>query len=121
VDRCANWIKSIDPDIVVEKFFPDGLSGNNVSKFIEDCDIIIEGCDDFSMKMILRQEAKNFRRLLLSAASQNGMINVERYDTDMTSQPFHLNNKSILDGFLSLNLLAKKKNRVPSKLCDDHY
>jgi len=117
MDRCAERIKSIDPSIVVEKF-PDGLSEDNVSKFVEDCDIIIEGCDDFSMKAVLRREAQKLRRPLLNAASQKGMIDVERYDTDMTSQPFHLNNKSIMDDFLSPNLLAKKKNRIASKLRD---
>jgi len=115
VELCAERIKSIDPDIIVEKF-SNGLSADNVSDFVKDCDIIIEECDDFAIKVMLRREAKKFRRPLLMATSQNGMIDVERYDTEVETQPFHMDDQSILDEFLSPTLSAKEKHKMLSKI-----
>lgn len=115
VELCAERIKSVDPDIIVEKF-SHGLSADNVSDFVKDCDIIIEECDDFAIKVMLRREAKKFRRPLLMATSQNGMIDVERYDTEVETQPFHMDDQSILDEFLSPTLSAKEKQKMLSKI-----
>lgn len=100
---CRERVMSTDFDIIVEGF-PDGLSSNNVSSFVRDCDIIIEECDDFLIKFLVRKEAVKYRRPVLMATSQNGMIDIERYDIDEAAKPFHV------DDFEELSQLIMKPN-----------
>ena len=57
-------------------------------EFVRRCDIIIEECDSFDVKYLLRQIAKEERRPVLMGTSQRGMMDVERYDIDELVEPF---------------------------------
>ncbi|KAL7563913.1 hypothetical protein ACA910_008045 [Epithemia clementina (nom. ined.)] len=91
---CVERIRSVDPTIRVEEF-PAGLNSENVAAFVKNCDLIIEECDDFPVKMLVRQAAKEQRVPVLMATSQNGMIDVERYDNDENCLPFHMTTKPL--------------------------
>ena len=113
---CQKRIREIDPHIKVESF-PEGISDANVDEFVKHCDIIIEECDDFRMKVLVRRSCQKFGVPLLMAASQNGMIDVERYDlVDSDTQPFQLDDQSVLDQLASTDLTAVQKNAALSKL-----
>lgn len=118
VDLCAKRIQDVDPDINVE-LFPDGVSDANVERFVQDCDLIVEECDDFRVKALLRFAAKKYGIPLLMASSQNGLVDVERYDIEgPTTRPFHLNDQSILDQMVSSEMSAATKNKFLSQLYD---
>ncbi len=57
-----------------------------------DCGIIIEECDDFLVKLFVRKEAMKYKKPLLMATAQNGMVDIERYDVDKDTLPFHVDN-----------------------------
>lgn len=117
LELCRERIMSTDPDIVVEAF-PDGLSRNNVSRFVRDCDIIIEECDNFLIKFLVRMEAMKYRRPVLMATSQNGMIDIERYDIDEMAMPFHVNDLEEMSSLMEPNLSAEAKAALIPKLFD---
>jgi len=117
VDLCVERIKSVDPDVIVETF-SEGLSEHTINDFVQDCDIIIEECDNFLMKLLLRHAAMKYSRPLLMATSQNGMIDVERYDSDKTTKPFHLADQTVLENVFILNLSSEEKVKAISYIFD---
>ena len=116
-ELCAKRVKSVDPDIKVE-LYSEGLSKEKISEFVQDCDLIIEECDDFAIKVMVRQAAQKFGRPLLMATSQNGLIDVERYDIDNTTRPFHMDNDTMLEELNAPFLSAKEKNSIVSHIYD---
>lgn len=107
VDICTERIGSVDPSIHVEKF-SSGVTAENLKEFVRDCDLIIEECDSFPIKVLVRAEAKSQRVPLLMGTSQNGMIDVERYDLDPnTPSPF-----------LNLDLESTDRNELLSQVID---
>ncbi len=89
VNLCIECIKSMDQCIKVEPF-PKGLSEKNVSEFVQYCRdiiVILEECHDFAMNLMVREVFKRYRRPALMATSENGFLDVERYDT---ADPFHV-------------------------------
>eukprot|EP00957_Ditylum_brightwellii_P089193 6792345-Ditylum_brightwellii.AAC.1 len=61
LELCTERICSCDPDIVVEAF-PAGISKDNVNEFVQDCDIIIEECNDFLVKYLVRVVAMTYQK-----------------------------------------------------------
>lgn len=117
LELCTERIFSCDPDIIVEPF-PAGISKDNVNDFVQDCDIIIEECDDFLVKYLVRVEAMKYRKPVIMATSQNGMIDVERYDIDHEIKPFHAKNLDEISHLMasSRDLSAEEKAKMFSKL-----
>lgn len=119
LELCAERICSCDPDIIVEPF-PAGITKNNVNEFVQDCDIIIEECDDFLVKYLVRVEAMKYRKPVIMATSQNGMIDVERYDIDHEIKPFHVKDLEEISQLMASSkvLSAEEKAEMLSKLFD---
>lgn len=118
VDICRKRIQEVDPSIVVEPF-PMGVTKENIDEFVKNCDLIVEECDDFRMKVLVRLAARRHGIPLLMAASQNGMIDVERYDVDPNTKPFHLEDESALSVLVEKpDLSASEKNKLLSRLYD---
>ena len=115
LELCKERVKMCDPNVAVEEF-PKGLSKENVSDFVADCDIIIEECDDFLVKFLVRKEAMKYKKPVLMATSQNGMVDIERYDVDNNILPFHVDNIEELEPFMENNLTAEAKAEMLSKL-----
>ena len=114
---CKERVKMCDPNVAVEEF-PKGLSKENVSDFVADCDIIIEECDDFLVKFLVRKEAMKYKKPVLMATSQNGMVDIERYDVDNNILPFHVDNLEELEPLMVNNLTAEAKAEMLPKLFD---
>ena len=114
VDLCAQRIVSVDPAIKIEKY-PKGLNQENVEQFVRGCDLIVEECDNFMVKTMVRVIAQKFKIPLVMGTSQNGMIDVERYDVDSECRPFHL--ESLPPGLAEGNSLsAEEKTKFLARL-----
>eukprot|EP00581_Thalassiosira_minuscula_P003247 CAMPEP_0183738072 /NCGR_PEP_ID=MMETSP0737-20130205/53692_1 /TAXON_ID=385413 /ORGANISM="Thalassiosira miniscula, Strain CCMP1093" /LENGTH=834 /DNA_ID=CAMNT_0025972519 /DNA_START=343 /DNA_END=2847 /DNA_ORIENTATION=- len=121
-ELCVERINSVDPDIGTESF-PEGVDDGTVHEFVQNCDLIVEECDDFPTKIRVRKVCQTLGIPLIMGTSQNGMIDIERYDIhgDLLARPFHLDDQSLLDKLLSTpNMSAVDKNRVLSHLYDMH-
>lgn len=75
----VDHIRHFDPEIRVETF-EQGLTEKNMRDFVRNCDLIVEECDNFSMKVLVRKVAREFSIPVLMGISVNGMIDVERHD-----------------------------------------
>lgn len=117
LDFCKERVELYDSDLVVEAF-PEGISKDNVSEFVRDCDIVIEECDDFLVKVLVRKEAMKHKKPVLMATSLNGMIHIERYDIDDKVKPFHLKDVKELSLLLSSDLTAQAKAEILQKIFD---
>ncbi len=117
LELCKERVRMCDPDIAVEEF-PEGLTKDNVADFVVDCDIIIEECDDFLVKFLVRKEAMKYKKPLLMATSQNGMVDIERYDVDKDTLPFHVDNLKELEPLMANDLTAEAKAQMLPKLFD---
>jgi len=89
LDMCTARIHSIDPAVRVKRF-ASGVTHETAADFVHDCDIIVEECDDILVKVLVRQAAQAAHVPSLMGTSQNGMLDVERYDVDATCRPFFL-------------------------------
>ena len=87
----ARQLFEIDPYLDVE-IFPVGIREESLAGFfgnVVPLDVLVEECDDLWAKVRLREEARGRRVPVVMDTSDRGMIDVERYDLDPTSLPFH--------------------------------
>ena len=114
IDLCAQRIASVDPAIQIEKY-PKGLNQENVEQFVRGCDLIVEECDNIMVKAMVRVNAQKFKIPLVMGTSQNGMIDVERYDVDSECRPFYL--ESLPPGLAEgHSLSAEEKTKFLARL-----
>ena len=90
VEITARQIYLIDPYAEPE-LFTEGLTEKNIGEFFKGADLVIDEFDDFAMKRLLREHAQKHRIPLISGADvgESAVIDVERYDTDPQTRPFH--------------------------------
>lgn len=84
----ARRIAEMDPyfklDIVTQ-----GLEADNMASVFEGMDLVIDECDSIDMKFALRFEAKKRRIPVVMQTSDNGVLDVERFDIEPKRVPFH--------------------------------
>lgn len=80
----------MNPYIEIETF-NDGLTEQNIDKFFDGLDIMIEEIDSFPIKYLVREHCRKNRTPLIMATDNgdNGMIDIERYDLDPNIPFFH--------------------------------
>ena len=100
VELCQERLHNLDPALRVQAF-PNGINKENLEDFVKGCDLIVEECDDFAIKLLLRTTARKFKVPVVMGTSQNGMIDIERYDVDPRCRPFHLE-----DGILPAAMMS---------------
>ncbi|MBX4199986.1 ThiF family adenylyltransferase [Candidatus Parcubacteria bacterium] len=90
VDMASRLIYQINPYAEVETF-PEGLQENNIDKFFDGLDIMIDELDSFPIKYLIREQCKKHGIALLQAADNgdNGVVDIERYDIDPNTPFFH--------------------------------
>jgi molybdopterin/thiamine biosynthesis adenylyltransferase len=91
----AREIFEIDPFLEIE-CYPDGLTQDNIHHFLADdgkLDLLIDECDDLSIKILCRKLSKKYAIPVLMETSDRGMLDIERYDLDPE--------RPILHGFLA--------------------
>jgi hypothetical protein len=87
----AREIADIDPYLKVT-LFREGITSENIDKFITEngrLDLIIEECDSFDIKILVRQKAKKHQVALMMDTSDRGMLDIERYDLEPDREIFH--------------------------------
>jgi molybdopterin/thiamine biosynthesis adenylyltransferase len=87
----AREIAEIDPFLKVV-CFTDGLTENNMDKFFQEggkLDLLVEACDGLDMKILSRRKAKDLRIPVLMDTSDQGMLDVERFDLEPDRDILH--------------------------------
>jgi len=90
VHLTARQIYELDPYADLS-YYTDGITSDNIDAFCDGLDVIIDEVDDLDIKIMLRQQAQQ-RRLPVVMATDNGdsgVIDIERYDQDPDTIPFH--------------------------------
>ncbi len=88
VEVTARQIYEINPYTEVE-LFSEGLTKENISKFFEGLDIVIDELDNLAVKYLIREQAKKHKIAVVMAADNgdNAVVDIERYDLDQNT-PF---------------------------------
>lgn len=92
----AREIFEINPYARIE-LFTEGLTESNIDSFLNGhgrLDLLIDECDDFYMKMRVRQRAKELRIPVLMETSDRGLVDVERFDLEPDRPLMH----GLIDG-----------------------
>ena len=84
----SRFISELDPFIDVS-IYSDGIDEHNVEDFIKDKDLIIEECDNLSVKKLVRNHCKKAQVPVLMDTSDQLMIDVERFDVEPQREIFH--------------------------------
>jgi molybdopterin/thiamine biosynthesis adenylyltransferase/nitroreductase len=81
-------VAELDPDLNVD-VMTAGLTPETLDAFLHDIDIVIEECDSFDMKIMIREAARERRLPVLMATSDRGLVDVERYDLEPQRPVMH--------------------------------
>jgi nitroreductase len=84
----ARQIFEIDPymDIVL---LPEGVTTENIDRFLSGAHMLVEVCDDLSMKVLLRERAREMGLPVLMDTCDRGLFDMERFDREPDRPIFH--------------------------------
>jgi hypothetical protein len=90
VEMAARRIYEINPYATIE-LFPDGLQPENIDRFFEGLNIIIDEIDNLAVKYLIRERAMKLGIAVVMAADNgdNAVVDVERYDLNRDTPFFH--------------------------------
>ncbi|WP_309249732.1 Rv1355c family protein [Gordonia mangrovi] len=84
----ARRIAEIDP-YVQTHCFTDGISPENIDEFVGGLDLVIEECDSFDVKVMVRDRCRELGIPVLMETSDGGTLDVERFDLEPQRPLFH--------------------------------
>lgn len=84
----ARRIAELDPYLPVE-VFAEGLTRDNLDDFLDGLDVVIEECDAFDVKVIVRERCRELGIPVIMETSDGGTLDVERFDLEPDRQLFH--------------------------------
>jgi hypothetical protein len=87
----AREISEIDPFIKLT-LFREGIHAQNIDSFMKEggkLDLLVDECDSFDIKILLREQAKKYRVPVMMDTSDRGMLDVERFDLEEGRPIFH--------------------------------
>lgn len=84
----ARAIAEIDPYIEVE-VWPDGFRAEDISEFLDGVDLVVDACDGPDAKALLRLGARDRRIPLVMETNDRGLLDIERYDLEETTDFLH--------------------------------
>lgn len=84
----ARRVAEIDPYLPVTTF-TDGITPENLARFIDGLDLIIEECDSLDIKFLVREAARESGIAVLMETSDRGVLDVERFDLEAHRPIFH--------------------------------
>ncbi len=108
----ARRIAELDPYLGVE-LVNDGVTADNVDDFVEGLDVVVEECDSFDVKVLVRESARRHRVPVVMETSDRGLLDVERFDAEPDRPVLH----GLLEG-LDADRLAdlSPEDKVPHVL-----
>jgi tRNA threonylcarbamoyladenosine dehydratase len=84
----ARRIAKIDPFLEIE-VFESGVTAENVERFLDGLDLLVEECDGLRMKFEIRERARARRIDIVFAADERGFLSIEPYASHPELPPFH--------------------------------
>lgn len=87
----AREISEIDPYLKLT-LYREGVHEGNVEDFLTRdgvLDLVVDECDSFDIKILLREKAKSHRIPVMMDTSDRGMLDIERYDIEPDRKIFH--------------------------------
>ena len=84
----ARRVAEIDPYLPVTTF-TDGITPENLVRFIDGLDLIIEECDSLDIKFLVREAARERGIAVVMETSDRGVLDVERFDLEPHRPVFH--------------------------------
>ena len=84
----ARELQEIDPYLDVE-VWSDGVTEDNLDDFLEGLDLLVEECDELSIKVLLRERCRARRIAVVMETSDRGLLDIERFDLDPERPIFH--------------------------------
>lgn len=90
IDIAAKTLRGMNPFIDLQ-LFPEGLTEDNLERFITGLDVMIDEVDNMAIKYRIREYCKKLRIPIVMAADNGdrAVIDVERYDLDPQPEFFH--------------------------------
>ena len=91
VTLTTRQIAEIDPYLNVVGF-AEGLTEKNMDTFFlggGKLDLVIDECDDLTMKILLRRRARELQIPVLMETSDKGLVDIERFDLEPSRPIFH--------------------------------
>ncbi len=85
----ANSILEKDPYIEVQIFESGFVRSESHFEVISKVDLVVDECDSFEVKILLRELAKKFKKPILMHTSERGITDIERYDEFQELDIFH--------------------------------
>ncbi len=84
----ARRIAEVDPYLPVD-VMTGGLTSQSLGQFLDSVDVVVEECDSFQIKAVVREAARARRLPVLMATSDRGLVDVERFDLQPDRPIFH--------------------------------
>ncbi|GAA2070620.1 Rv1355c family protein [Williamsia deligens] len=84
----ARRIAEIDPYLRVE-IMAAPVDAETVEDFLEGLDLVLEECDSFAAKFLVRERARLRRIPVVTESSDGGVLDVERFDLEPDRPLFH--------------------------------
>lgn len=87
----AREIAEIDPFLKVT-IFKEGLTEDNIDDFLLEggqLDVLVDECDGLYMKYLLRVKSRELGIPVIMDTSDNGLVDIERYDLDKSYPLLH--------------------------------
>lgn len=84
----ARRISEIDPYLTTVVHV-DGITIENIDEFLDGLDLVVEECDSFDVKVLVRQKCRERGIPVLMETSDGGTLDVERFDLEPDRPPFH--------------------------------
>ena len=84
----ARALYELNPYLDVE-VFTEGVTEQNLDRFLERADLLVEECDDLYMKVRLRERARELRIPVIMDTSDAGLLDIERFDREPDRPLFH--------------------------------
>lgn len=85
----ANSLLERDPYIDIEIYEEGFKNSPEHIALIEKVDVVIDECDSFEIKILLRQLSKKYNKPILMHTSERGITDIERFDLSRELPIFH--------------------------------
>ncbi|MCG7631645.1 Rv1355c family protein [Gordonia McavH-238-E] len=84
----ARRISEIDPYLTTV-VYSGGITTENIDQFLDGLDIVVEECDSFDVKVLIREKCRSRGIPVLMETSDGGTLDVERFDLEPERPLFH--------------------------------
>ncbi|AZZ83424.1 molybdopterin biosynthesis protein [Gordonia alkanivorans] len=81
-------LSEIDPYLTTS-VFSDGITAENIDEFLDGLDLVVEECDSFDVKVLVRHRCRELGIPVLMETSDGGTLDVERFDLEPDRPLFH--------------------------------